>query len=513
MQIRELEARAGMERASIRYYEREGLLCPARQENGYRDYSEADLNELLRIRLLRQLGLSVEAIRALQQGTLRLADALTDRQAELAGMAVNVQRAGLVCRALCSAAPDYHALDAAGYLEQLAAPIGPQELAQPKAAAPHPDQTTAARIELPVYREPLPAESHPFRRFFARLLDHTLLATLLYFVAFSLLRVRPMADWATSLLSYAAWWLLVPVEALLLWRFGATPGKWLFALRVEDSGGRRLPFFSALRRSFGALRWGMGFAIPAYSLFRLYRSYRDEADAGRLPWETETDCLYSRWARPRQVLLAGALGLDLALTICIVRDSYLPRYRGELTPAQFAANYNGYSRMVHLEQSSCGLLNPDGSWYEPPDNGVYTVYLNGAPHPPAPLEFDLENGMVRGIHCSDHWEDFDFAGVQLDSLFLSALALMGAQEGADASTVTQFADAYRQMVQDGSLTQATLEYGGLSIRCQVHAQGCTYLSDGTYWAGGQSEAGAEGSALLDMDFSITLAGAEDTEGE
>ena len=40
MTIAELERRSGLTRANIRFYEAEGLLRPARRENGYRDYSE-----------------------------------------------------------------------------------------------------------------------------------------------------------------------------------------------------------------------------------------------------------------------------------------------------------------------------------------------------------------------------------------------------------------------------------------------------------------------------------------
>lgn len=42
MQIRDLEERTGLDRATIRYYEKEGLLAPRCLENGYRLYSEAD---------------------------------------------------------------------------------------------------------------------------------------------------------------------------------------------------------------------------------------------------------------------------------------------------------------------------------------------------------------------------------------------------------------------------------------------------------------------------------------
>ena len=40
MTIHELETRIGLPRASIRFYEKEGLIAPKRLANGYRDYSE-----------------------------------------------------------------------------------------------------------------------------------------------------------------------------------------------------------------------------------------------------------------------------------------------------------------------------------------------------------------------------------------------------------------------------------------------------------------------------------------
>ncbi|MFA6783241.1 MAG: MerR family DNA-binding transcriptional regulator, partial [Sedimentibacter sp.] len=40
MLIKEIENLSGMERANIRFYEREGLITPKRLDNGYRDYSE-----------------------------------------------------------------------------------------------------------------------------------------------------------------------------------------------------------------------------------------------------------------------------------------------------------------------------------------------------------------------------------------------------------------------------------------------------------------------------------------
>ena len=83
MNIKEIEERSGLTRANIRYYEQEGLLAPARRESKYRDYSEEDLETLLRIALLRNLGFSLDEIRRLQSGELELAAAMRERSAAL----------------------------------------------------------------------------------------------------------------------------------------------------------------------------------------------------------------------------------------------------------------------------------------------------------------------------------------------------------------------------------------------------------------------------------------------
>ena len=46
MLIRDLEVKSGLDRATIRFYEREGLITPERKENGYRDYTEENLTIL-----------------------------------------------------------------------------------------------------------------------------------------------------------------------------------------------------------------------------------------------------------------------------------------------------------------------------------------------------------------------------------------------------------------------------------------------------------------------------------
>ena len=51
MRINEVEALVGITKKNIRFYEEKGLLSPRRStENGYRDYGEAEVTVLRRIR-------------------------------------------------------------------------------------------------------------------------------------------------------------------------------------------------------------------------------------------------------------------------------------------------------------------------------------------------------------------------------------------------------------------------------------------------------------------------------
>ena len=66
MTIKETEQITGLTRSNIRFYEKEKLITPIRnEENGYREYSEEDVKNLKKIAYLRTLGISIEDIRRL----------------------------------------------------------------------------------------------------------------------------------------------------------------------------------------------------------------------------------------------------------------------------------------------------------------------------------------------------------------------------------------------------------------------------------------------------------------
>ena len=63
MKRSEVEKITGLRRKAISYYEEKGLISPSIEENNYRNYSEEDLNKLIKISLYRRLGLNISEIK------------------------------------------------------------------------------------------------------------------------------------------------------------------------------------------------------------------------------------------------------------------------------------------------------------------------------------------------------------------------------------------------------------------------------------------------------------------
>ncbi|MBR6019906.1 MAG: MerR family transcriptional regulator, partial [Lachnospiraceae bacterium] len=83
MTIKEVEEMLGIPRASIRFYEKERLIDPKRESNGYREYDEKDVATLKKVIIFRKLGLPVSEIEDVLDGSKPLAEALADNTARL----------------------------------------------------------------------------------------------------------------------------------------------------------------------------------------------------------------------------------------------------------------------------------------------------------------------------------------------------------------------------------------------------------------------------------------------
>ncbi len=68
MKINEAAEQAGLSKRAIKYYEEQGLLHIRKDTNGYRNYTEEDINTLKEISAYRKLGIGISSIRTLLSG-------------------------------------------------------------------------------------------------------------------------------------------------------------------------------------------------------------------------------------------------------------------------------------------------------------------------------------------------------------------------------------------------------------------------------------------------------------
>lgn len=84
MNIKAAEERSGVSRQNIRFYEREGLLTPDRNpENDYREYGEAHVDILKRIRVMRMVDMPLDQIKRVLEGSLSPAEAAEEQKQRL----------------------------------------------------------------------------------------------------------------------------------------------------------------------------------------------------------------------------------------------------------------------------------------------------------------------------------------------------------------------------------------------------------------------------------------------
>ena len=408
MTIKDMELQTGLARANIRYYEAEGLISPERAENGYREYSQEDAETLLRVKLLRALGLTVGQIKALAHGETSLDAALEERLRRIRQEAAALNRAGEVAEQLWQAHAQFQTLDAKRYLDQL-------------------------QSIRPIEQDMLPKDHFPWQRLLARLLDsqiyRTLWVLILPLLGFNMLK-NSMGGrtflWFLSLLT------MFLLEPLLLSLFGTTPGKWLFGLRVTDPDGRKLTYAAGRERIAYLFWYGLRLDLPIFRLFRLYVSYSDEQQGRELPWEDGSEQTIRDHAGWRFAAAAALMALLIAGGVLRVLLPVGTVYRGNLTVAQFAENYNAIQ--IQLGETDLAL-DTDGRWHDETSyytslNGEATItHLYNDRYPQ--FEYETENGILEKIiyHSSGDdtvaWQSVPSEHVMQYALF----AFAGAEKG------------------------------------------------------------------------------------
>ncbi len=194
----------------------------------------------------------------------------------------------------------------------------PPSAARPESPPPPPSPPRLPLPPEPLPRTPLPQSgpasaqvltraavepSRPFVRFWARMFDFTLVSVIVFqFSDFAFPQPLPGENLGqfytryfeemrnpeivlfarTLFFAHIGWHFL---EAVLLHLFGATPGKWLFGLRVRSVEGDRIPFARSLGRAFYVYALGVGFYQFPFILIGMIFSFFRLTTTGLCHWD------------------------------------------------------------------------------------------------------------------------------------------------------------------------------------------------------------------------------------
>lgn len=457
MTIKEIESLSGLTRANIRFYETEGLLTPARNENGYRDYSDKDLEILKKIKLLRMLHISLEEIKALQSGEQELAVALDQHIKKLAADKRDIERSQEICKEMRKDGAVYETLDAERYLEIM----GQEKEAVAK--------NLAGDVKTRIFI--------PWRRFFARILDLFVyrIAWMLFLAMVMNVQVTFRGTIESFFDIFISLLLMLGIEPLLLSIFGTTLGKWIFGIRIYNNDGGKLSYQDAFIRTRRALWRGMGTGLPIYILWREFKSYQEYAKGTVLEWEYDSEMVVKDKANWRIGVFAALYAAVVFIFVFGVSVSELPKNRGDITVAEFCENYNRY--LDYYVTDAEYILDSNGDWEKKEtDNGVIITVGKDIPKPE--FVFTEKDGYMTGLTFEQELKNCElwWAPYQTERI-LAIMAFALAQDGVDVNK--REVNAILNEIENHPLESFAYEAYGVTVTCDISCLGYEVIDAGT----------------------------------
>ena len=477
MLIQELEQKTGLDRPTIRYYEKEGLICPTRAENGYRQYADSDVENLLRIKLMRQLGISIGKIKDLQCGAEDFSAVISAQIVVLKSQIERDTRASAVCTAILSDRAKYATIKSEYYLKMLN------------------QQDFAPAVERAKFKEYIPEQIHPWRRYFARILDYLWFTMTINFVFTVVLRIRPApASYnlvqILSPILYAA--MFIPIEALFLHLWGTTPGKLSMGVRIERIEGGRLSYSDAMERSKSVFFFGMGLRIPIISEITMIKRYCELTGSRifgkhnsidppyEMQWDYNNEIHYHERAGKRHAALACILAVSIALMGISILDSVEPRYRsGELTLEEFSKNYNVMVHNFWSEADSSEKLDSSGNWCQRDRNVIYLELGSRVEDRNKNFTYILDDSKVQSVSYSQNWSDVTILSPVGDRCYLAAITMLMSQRGTNFLDLVRFEKIWQEEVKKSN---AVFQYENIRIQWAVAVDGKYTHFDSVYYA-------------------------------
>lgn len=495
MRINDLELKTGLDRATIRYYEKEGMITPQREENGYRNYSESDRQQLLKIKLLRQLDIPLAKIKQLQQGSEDLQNTINEQIQSLNQRADAAQRSAQVCMLMQTDGVTYAGLNAGHYIRQL-----------DKMPIRYPQEEAEAPKFTHYFQEHIPVPNYPLRHFVARMIDWSVFAMLLIFLQAVIFRL----GWNTWLIDPTSWLAalaFVPVEALCYRLFAATPGKLAMGISIFHSDGCKHSFSSGISRAFGAYRYGYGWGIPGWSVYRLIRS-KINYSRQENEWNDESEVIYHPWGWRQVMTWVLLIAIFTAMILTTYYAVNLPKYRGNsINIEQFSENFNDY--WARSGNHRAMGMNSDGTFiqFENHNENGAVVVIGGRNEPYADLEYLIIDGAVRGFSCTDEYEFASLVNVLPSRYMIASIALLASQPGEGTKSLEEFNEELTDRVQNAmqsGINRVTYETERFILEWSIAYSNCKYVGMTTLISAGDDSL----PSTIKLSYSFKL---QDTE--
>ena len=320
MKIKDVEKLTNMPRTNIRFYEMEGFIQPTRHNNGYRDYSEEDVSTLLKIKLLRHLGLSLDEIKLIHNKSINLNVLLKNHILTLSNSLDDTKSSLEICNQLMNENTSYDELNEYSHILI--------------------NQTNKNKY---YFNNPI-----IWKRFLAKIFDlgfyyfififgFALDTTITYFTSIDRY-YRPLIDILGMLL------IMFLLEPIILTIFKTTLGKFIFGLKLEFKNSS---YFDMLKRTTLVFVHGLGCFFPIISLLCLYRNYIICENNHPLSWEFNNKTVSFNNSKSQLLyipllsllLVYGMIVSNNKASFPLLRNGFVSEHLGTL---EFGGNFNNY---------------------------------------------------------------------------------------------------------------------------------------------------------------------------
>ena len=308
----------------------------------------------------------------------------------------------------------------------------------------------------------------PIRRFAARTFDYVLYLELMVW-AQALAGVY-MGN-GLVLLGSAVLAVLVMfcLEPLLLCLLGTTPGKALLGLTVKEKDGRKITYGRGILRMDTLFSQGLGWAIPIWSLVKLWKCWKRGMEDKLQPWDKTVTVRQKEGSAIRRIVaFVLACVLLLAVDTVVMRFAELPGNRGDLTVGEFAENFTRQTSIWGVAFTQ--VMDEQGQWkyrdYDVENN------LTADIRPELPFAYTVDTqGRLTAVTltASKEGRDEPLLKLPVNQIIVAVSSYVWAQK--DAPLWGGERMEFLQEIVSRGMGDYTLEQAGVSVSCKTELEG------------------------------------------